>query len=76
MLIITADAEFHGTVSSGSHCISRGPMFKSQLSHITSMEIDDEIVFMVILSLLLFKEGNYQLLMKDCAQVLVNRFED
>ena len=76
MLIITAGAGFHGAISSGSHCISRGHMFKSQLSHIAFMEIDDEIIFLVILPLLLFKEGSYQLLMKECAQVLVNRFQD
>ena len=37
------------------------------------MEIDHEIFYMVILSLLLIQEG--QVLAKECAQILVNHLE-
>ena len=48
--------------------------FKSQVCHITFMDIDHEIISMAIFRW--FKKGSYQLLVKVCAQVLVNYLED
>ena len=43
---------------------------------IFSMEIDREIFPMVILSLPLIQEGQFQFLVKECAQVLAKLLED
>ena len=53
---------------------SRTHRFRSQLSHITYLENDYEIISMFIVPFLLIQEG--QLQAKVCAQVLVNRLED
>ena len=42
-------ASLRSTVGSASDCRSRGRKFESKLGHITSVEIDYEIIFMVIL---------------------------
>ena len=56
--------------------LTEGREFESQLGHVTSVEIDHEIISTVILPLRWFKKGSYQLLAKVCAQVLINRLED
>ena len=50
-------AGLHSAVGSESDCRSRNYEFESQLGHITFVEIDHEIIFVVILSLPLLQEG-------------------
>ena len=49
----------------------QGAVFKSQLGHITLLEIDDEIISMVSLLLCWFKKGICQYLAKSYAQSTV-----
>ena len=56
-------------VDSKSECRSRGSQFKFQLSHITFVEIDHDIIFTVTLPITVIQEGQLQLLAKVCRQV-------
>ena len=65
-------SQVHSKVGSLSDWRSRGHKFESQLSHITFMEIDHEIISTVILPLELLEEGQLSVY----TLVLVNYLED
>ena len=68
---------FQCAIGSTSDCRSRCRKFKSQLSDITSIEIDHEIISIIILPLSLIRQaGQLSITGEVCVQELVNCLED
>ena len=67
-------ARLHIAISSASDsdCRSRVCQFESQLSHITFVKIDHEIISTVILPLLLIQEGQLSVTGQSMCIVLMN----
>ena len=62
----------HSAVHNAYDCRFRGCKFESQLSLITFMEFDRDIICTIILPLLLIQVGLLSVLAIICTQVLVN----
>ena len=69
----------HRAVRVGStfDCRSRGCEFSSQLGHITSIEIDHEIISVAIFPILLIQEGKFSVTDESvCTSSGFNHLED
>ena len=73
--MLLSNSFFLGFIVQSVACLTgdpRGHKFKFQLGQITFMEIDHETFLFLFCPFHRFKQGSYQLLLKVCAQVLVN----
>ena len=67
-IFLSALARLHSAVGATSDCRYRVHLFESQLSHITFMENDHEIISTVIPILLLIQEEQLSATMKEYAK--------